>query len=185
MKQTKVTTKLMAGCRKVFATRGINVGVDELVRLSDVSKMGLYQNFPSRAFLVEAVIRAITEDCLSQIQEAADSAGKGASKRLAAGVRCLCRIAAGGTDSHYEALSLIQAGLPLPTDVNHQQANAAKTKIADAIEALVREVPLGNSKKLVEEIMIITDGVTLRGLHHDRQEAELSGQRMLDALLKA
>lgn len=175
----------MAGCRRAFSTRGINVGLDELIRLSGVSKMGLYGNYATRALMVESVIHDIITEVTAKLEATAKEVGRDPMKKLLAVVDELCVMAAGGTDSAYEVLSFIQAGLPALSDVNHLRANTGKDRIKQLLADLSRAVSPLKADSIAESLMLITDGVTIRGLQQDRQEASRSGQDMSRIVLKA
>ena len=183
MKQKVVATKLIACCQRVIATRGTNIGIDELVRLSGVSKMGMYQNFVSRALLMEAIMRDVITNAVNEVISAAEKAGKSPKKRFAAAVGELALMAAGGTDINYEVLSLIQAGMPEATDPCHVFANQCKTRMAQSLETLARDCQIKDAPALVEHIITVTDGMTLRGLHHDRHEVLRSGGALLGRII--
>ena len=75
-KHTKVYEKLVRGVRKIIPDRGVNVGIDEVIRLSEVSKMGMYQNFATKALLYSAVISEIQKDSLAILASAVEDAPK-------------------------------------------------------------------------------------------------------------
>ncbi len=187
-KHTKVYEKLVRGVRKIIPDRGVNVGIDEVIRLSEVSKMGMYQNFATKALLYSAVISEIQKDSLAILASAVEDAPKkpvGRGLRVAA--TTLCEMAAGGHVSNYEILTMIQVGMPQRTDEVHARANEVKSKVAEFLAGQAHLAGIAGNKvsSLVEDIMTITDGVTVRGLSTNRQEAYASGNALLLRLLAA
>jgi AcrR family transcriptional regulator len=63
-------TRVLDAARLAFAEHGLDVGVEEIARRAGVGKGTLYRRFPTK----EALVRAIFEDLLEEIEHFADEA---------------------------------------------------------------------------------------------------------------
>ncbi|HEY7075996.1 MAG TPA: helix-turn-helix domain-containing protein [Solirubrobacteraceae bacterium] len=61
-------TRILAAAREAFAESGLDVGVEEIARRAGVGKGTLYRRFPTK----EALVRAIVEDRLQELETIAD-----------------------------------------------------------------------------------------------------------------
>ena len=187
-KRTKVYTKLTKECRVILSEHGINIGIDHLLRLVHVSKMGLYQNFKTKAEMLIALINELEVDCLVELRGAAESAPKRPScRKVRSVVEDLCKMAAGMMPGKYELLTLIQGGLPSPHDPVHKRAVEAKVKIASLLTELLKstDVPIQKVDPLVEDLMTILDGITVRRFDIGSSEARLAGEALALRVMEA
>src|SRR4051794_11204206 len=65
-------TRVLEAARMSFAESGIDVGVEEIARRAGVGKGTLYRRFPTK----EALVRAIFEDILEEIEQISARAGE-------------------------------------------------------------------------------------------------------------
>src|SRR3954465_15727065 len=65
-------TLILDAARAAFAAGGLDVGVEEIARRAGVGKGTLYRRFPTK----EALVRAIFEDILSDLEALAAEAGR-------------------------------------------------------------------------------------------------------------
>ena len=61
-------TRVLDAARTAFAEAGLDVGVEEIARRAGVGKGTLYRRFPTK----EALVRAIFEDILGEVERLAD-----------------------------------------------------------------------------------------------------------------
>ncbi len=64
-------TRVLDAARSAFAEAGLDVGVEEIARRAGVGKGTLYRRFPTK----EALVRAIFEDILDELERLAIEAG--------------------------------------------------------------------------------------------------------------
>ena len=70
-------TRVLDAARTAFAEAGLDVGVEEIARRAGVGKGTLYRRFPTK----EALVRAIFEDILDEVEQLAAEARRGAGRR--------------------------------------------------------------------------------------------------------
>ena len=69
-------TRVLDAARTAFAEAGLDVGVEEIARRAGVGKGTLYRRFPTK----EALVRAIFEDILGEVERLADRGRRGAGR---------------------------------------------------------------------------------------------------------
>src|ERR1700709_720376 len=69
--------RVLAAARAAFAEAGLDVGVEEIARRAGVGKGTLYRRFPTK----EALVRAIFEDILDDIDRLVADVGRDADPR--------------------------------------------------------------------------------------------------------
>ena len=67
-------TRVLDAARTAFAEAGLDVGVEEIARRAGVGKGTLYRRFPTK----EALVRAIFDDILIEVERLSDIGGRGA-----------------------------------------------------------------------------------------------------------
>jgi AcrR family transcriptional regulator len=66
--------RILEAARAAFAERGLDVGVDEIVRRAGVGKATLFRRFPTKDALVLAVLEGFVDEVEAEADEAAQAA---------------------------------------------------------------------------------------------------------------
>lgn len=148
--------KLIDTARRLFTARGVaHVGINEVTAEAGVARMTLYNNFPSKEALIEAVYREMAEKALARLDEviASETAEE---KRIGALFSHFGRNA--GSPS-YRGCSFIHASLQEADPAGKLQAivQTYKKALRQRIFAML-DTKRRNRALLADQITILLDG---------------------------
>ncbi|MFZ5674826.1 MAG: TetR/AcrR family transcriptional regulator [Pseudomonadota bacterium] len=148
--------KLIDTARRLFTARGVaHVGINEVTEEAGVARMTLYNNFPSKEALTEAVYREMAEKALARLDEVI-AAEKTEEKRISSLFGHFGRNA-GHPD--YRGCTFIHASLQEADPAGKLQAivTAYKKALRQRIFAML-DAKRRNRGLLADQITILLDG---------------------------
>ncbi|MCM3657610.1 TetR/AcrR family transcriptional regulator [Agromyces mediolanus] len=167
---------LEAAARRFYADGVSATGIDAITAEAGVAKMSLYNNFDSKAALVEAYLEARHEEWLGLFRARAASAA-GPAERVLAVFDAYLDHAGAAYEHGFRGCGLLNAAAELPSDAPGRRAvRAHKEEVERLLLDGVRElVDPARAEHVAEHLAFLLEGAMARaGL-------EGSDQRLRDA----
>jgi AcrR family transcriptional regulator len=159
-----VRARILAAAGRLFYTDGIAAtGIDAITAEAGVAKMSLYNNFGSKAALVEAYLLDRHQEWLA-LYEARLETAAGARDRVLAVFDAYLDHARGADESGFRGCGQLNAAAELPVD---HPGRAAVRRHKEDVEAILRRElseltdPL-RAPELAEHLSFLLEGATAR-----------------------
>lgn len=175
--------RLLSTARELFTRHGAsNVGINDVTAAAGVAKMTLYNNFPSKEALTQAVYEEMTAETLEEIQ-GMDTIGKSEEQRIH-DLFSHFDLNTDGPD--YRGCPFIHASLQAadPSGPIHGLVSSYKRALRDHVLGLL-DGDRADRAELADVILLLLDGAVteayLKGVAHPASLAK----RAVSTLLKA
>ena len=175
--------RLLSTARELFTRHGAsNVGINDVTAAAGVAKMTLYNNFPSKEALIQAVYQEMTAEALDELR-GSPTAGMSEEARIHA---LFSHFDLKTQSSDFRGCPFIHASLQAadPKGPIHGLVTSYKRALRDHILSLLDE-DRADRAELADLILILLDGAVteahLKGVDHPAASAK----RAVGTLLKA
>ena len=161
-KESAARRKILDTAARLFYTNGIRAtGIDAVIEQADVARMTLYNHFPSKDALVDAVLT----EAACGIAEEVDAIV--ANQSLSAREKILTVFEWQGrrmTDVSFHGCPFVNAVAenPCPESMAHVAAVKHKEGIYTALGRCVAELGVSDPNLLVEQLTLLMDGASVR-----------------------
>jgi AcrR family transcriptional regulator len=162
-------------------------GVDEIMRLSGVSKTTLYKHFPSKEHLILEVLQRRSKTFLEQVQAQVEKRralhpAARPHEHIAVVLDILDEWIRGGS---FFGCNFVRAAAEYsdPNDPIHIHAADHKLSMKKIVSELLCELPQPQRESAAEQIMIVIDGAITTAQVRDRRDVIHDAKRIVAAIL--
>ena len=175
--------RLLSTARELFMRHGAsNVGINDVTAAAGVARMTLYNNFPSKEALTQAVYEEMTAESMEELH-AMDTRGKSEEQRVH-DLFDLFDLKSKVVD--YRGCPFIHASLQAgdPAGPIHDLVGSYKRALCDHVLGLL-DHGRADRTELAEVILILLDGVVTEAYLNGVDDPASSAKRAASILLKA
>lgn len=180
---------LIAVAARLFNELGYHqCGIDEIMRLSGVSKTTLYKYFPSKEHLVLEVLQRRSTALLEQIRERIEARRKleprgPAHTRIVVILEIIDEWIGGGS---FFGCNFVRAAAEYsaPGDPIRVHAASHKATMRDIVAELLCELPAARRESVAEQIMVVIDGAITTAQVRRRTDVIESAKQIVGAILR-
>ena len=149
--------RLLATAERLMYERGVDVGVDTILKQAGVARASLYQHFGDKDGLISAVLAGTSEVDLQRYRDALDNGGTEPRERL---LSLFDAITATVEREGYRGCRYMSASLALPDPGHpaHVKAHAFKTGIRALIQTELEHMGHPDPAGASLELTILIDG---------------------------
>ena len=175
--------RLLATARALFTRHGAsNVGVNDVTAAAGVAKMTLYNNFPSKEALTQAVYEEMTAETLEEVRAVA-TAGRSEEQRIH---DLFSLLDPDARNSDHRGCPFIHASLQAadPTGPIHGLVRSYKRALRDHVLGLLDE-GRADRAEMADLILMLLDGAVIEAYLKGVDHPAASAKRAVSALLRS
>jgi len=175
--------KILSTAVKLYYSRGINnVGIDEIIKCSGVTKGSLYYHFKSKDDLVVAFLEYFNAQWLPDMKEKVSRMAPTPEKYLITFFDALGQWFKSNTFRGCPNINTT-AEISNTDHTAFKKALFFKQELLDYIEELVKQAGVVDSKEISLQVLLLIDGAIVRAAMTGKSESAIIAKRACAALI--